>query len=228
MVLNGALWTTLAQIPIPGGDQLVAISEQGVAVILALDLLLLGLGALAALWFLDKRQARQAEHEEAKRQAEAENDAAGENQILELAKALTVIVNADSARTAAIERQSENIARQTSAIEQLAKATTEQSQFVSKLLEHQLNYAAEHERIARAVAAESVDTVLKELGDVRRMLVGKELLRRFDEAMAEMTGVKRLIEGRLVLTLPQPPVGIEAEPAPAVEPPAKPEATTNE
>lgn len=113
-----------AQIQLPGGDQLVAISEQGVAVILALDLLLLALVGIAALWVFDKRQTRQAQQAAEDRRAEAETDAAGENQILELVRVMTVIVNADSARQSAIERQSDNIARQTAAIEKLVAAAT--------------------------------------------------------------------------------------------------------
>jgi hypothetical protein len=207
----------LMQIPLPGGEQLIALSDAGVAVILALDLLLIGLGVLGAIWLYKGMAERKAKTDE----IEAQADATGENQILELAKTLALVVNADSARVKAMERQA-------MAVEQLAAATSEQSSLVRQVLERMGHSAAENERIAREVAASSVEAVLRELADIRGRLKGESMLRKLDEAMIEMRTVRALIEGRVPPQIVVAAATVTAEPAPALETRAKAEPADTE
>lgn len=201
---------SLLQIPIPGGDQLVAISEQGVAAILALAFVLMFLAVLLGIWIYGQGQDRQAKRAAAELDAEAKSDHAASTQTLELTKTIAALVNADQAKVAAMQQQGDIMRRQLDATEALVKSFNDQSLLMRQFIEKAALASAEHERISRAVAAEAVEAVMAELGDIKGRLRGTLMLERLDAVAVMLAKVEKLLRETPPTALL--PVSVETEP----------------
>lgn len=180
-----AAW--LLQPPIPGEQTLHALSEEGVGVILALAFLLLMVGVILGLRLWDGWQRRQADNTAKAAAASEADNKADTTQILELAKAIGTLATTNSARDAALDRQ-------TAALEKLAASVSEQSTLFRQFIETYAAQTNEHERISRQVAAEAVDTVMAKLTAIESRLRGPVMTKQLDDLIRDMAAIKVMLK----------------------------------
>lgn len=189
------------QTPIPGEETLLSLSEKGVGVILALSILLLFVVAALALLLWDRWQARQASKAATAERAAAADNEADTSQILELAKAIGVLATTNSARDAALDRQ-------TAALEKLAASMSEQSTLFRQFIETYAAQTNEHERISRQIAAEAVETVMTKLAAIESRLRGPVMTKQLDDLIQDMAAIKAMLKepkGEPVVITKTPP-----------------------
>lgn len=178
------------------GDDLVKLTENGAAVLLALAIMLACLAAILYLVYSDRRSIR--DMEKAKLDAtRAEKDEAAENQrTIALTTTLSTVVTANSETT--------------DAIKQLASAMKDANDLTRQSITAQNSAQAETERMIRELAANALDTVMSKLTVIESKLHGPVMTRQLEELKADAAAIKVLLtappsaNGEAMLLNPDP------------------------
>lgn len=167
--------TLLAQIP--NGDQLLALSEQGTGVILALAALMLLVVLAAFIVYLDRTNRRATEAAAARAANEAKEEETNTTQLIELARTVSTVVKANLDTAAAIR--------------QLANEVREGNALSRQFLERADAKEKEQEGVAREIAAEAVTTVMTKLADIEMQLKRPSITRQLEELLRELDSIKK-------------------------------------
>lgn len=168
-------------IEIPGSETLVELSRQDVSSLLALTFVLLALGLIISLIVRERANARDSADARAINQANAEEAHDDASQLLELARTVSTVVNANIDTAEAIRK--------------LASETKAGNDLTRKFLETIISQDSQRDKTSRDIAAQAVDIVMNKLAEIESQTKRASDRQQLDAVLKELAEIKRVLTG---------------------------------